>query len=78
MSWIITSDQVAAPSDAAIVYGITSTGGTFNLRSSGTVDYVADWGDVDVETSTLNVVVWLSFTSHVDLEKYRCWIFKIE
>ena len=53
---IITSDQVAAAGDASIVYGITSTGGTFNLRSSGTVDYVADWGDGNVETSTLNTL----------------------
>lgn len=41
---------------AAITYGITSAGGTFNLRSSGTVDYEVDWGDGDVETSTLNVL----------------------
>ena len=41
---------------AAITYGITSTGGVFNLRSSGTVDYEVDWGDGDVETSTLNVL----------------------
>ncbi len=41
---------------AAITYGITSTGGVFNLRSTGTVDYEVDWGDGDVETSTLNVL----------------------
>jgi hypothetical protein len=41
---------------AAITYGITSAGGTFNLRSFGTVDYEVDWGDGDVETSTLNVL----------------------
>jgi hypothetical protein len=41
---------------AAITYGITSTGGVFNLRSSGTVDYEVEWGDGDAETSTLNVL----------------------
>jgi len=52
----ITSDQVSPPGDAAIVYGITSAGGTFNLRSTGTVDYEVDWGDGDVEISTLNTL----------------------
>ena len=37
-------------------YGITNAGGVFNLRSTGTVDYEVDWGDGDVETSTLNVL----------------------
>ena len=55
MSWIITSDQVSPPSDAAITYGITNAGGVFNLRSTGTVDYEAEWGDGNVEISTLNV-----------------------
>jgi hypothetical protein len=41
---------------AAITYGITSNGGVFNLRSTGTVDYEVDWGDGDAETSTLNVL----------------------
>jgi hypothetical protein len=41
---------------AAITYGITSTGGVFNLRSTGTVDYEVDWGDGDVEISALNVL----------------------
>ena len=31
MSWIITSDQVSPPGDAAITYGITNAGGVFNL-----------------------------------------------
>ena len=52
----ITSDQVSPPGDAAINYGITSAGGTFNLRSTGTVDYEVDWGDGDVEISTLNTL----------------------
>ena len=56
MSWIITSDQVNPPGDAAITYGITNAGGDFNLRSTGTVDYEAEWGDGNVEASTLNVL----------------------
>ena len=56
MSWIITSDQVSPAGDAAITYGITNAGGVFNLRSTGTVDYEAEWGDGNVETSTLNTL----------------------
>ena len=56
MSWIITSDQVNPPGDAAITYGITNTGGVFNLRSTGTVDYEVEWGDGNVEISTLNTL----------------------
>ena len=56
MSWIITSDQVSPAGDAAITYGITNTGGVFNLRSTGTVDYEAEWGDGNVEISTLNTL----------------------
>ena len=39
-----------------ITYGITSAGGVFNLRSAGTVDYKVEWGDGNVETSTLNTL----------------------
>ena len=56
MSWIITSDQVSPPGDAAITYGITNAGGVFNLQSTGTVDYEAEWGDGNVEISTLNTL----------------------
>ena len=56
MSWIITKDQVNPPGDAAITYGITNAGGVFNLRSTGTVDYEAEWGDGNVEISTLNTL----------------------
>ena len=52
MSWIITSDQVSPAGDAAITYGITNAGGVFNLLSTGTVDYEAEWGDGNVEIST--------------------------
>ena len=54
MSWIITKDQVSPPGDAAITYGITNAGGVFNLLSAGTVDYEAEWGDGNVQISTLN------------------------
>ena len=56
MTWKITSDQVNPPGDAAITYGITNAGGVFNLRSTGTVDYEAEWGDGNVEISTLNTL----------------------
>ena len=56
MSWIITKDQVSPPGDAAITYGITNAGGVFNLLSTGTVDYEAEWGDGNVEISTLNTL----------------------
>ena len=56
MTWKITSDQVNPPGDAAITYGITNTGGVFNLRSTGTVDYEIEWGDGNVEISTLNTL----------------------
>ena len=56
MSWIITKDQVNPPGDAAITYGITNAGDDFNLLSIGTVDYEAEWGDGNVEISTLNTL----------------------
>ena len=56
MSWITVNDQRNPPGDAQITYGITSTGGTFNLRSTGTVDYEVEWGDGTVERSTSNVL----------------------
>ena len=56
MSWIITGEQVNPAGDAQITYGITSTGGVFNLRSFGTVDYEVEWGDGTVERSTSNVL----------------------
>jgi hypothetical protein len=56
MSWIITGEQVNPAGDAQITYGITSTGGVFNLRSTGTVDYEVEWGDGTVERSTSNTL----------------------
>jgi len=54
--WKITSDQVNPPGDAAITYDITNAGGVFNLRSTGAVDYEIEWGDGNVEISTLNTL----------------------
>ena len=56
MTWIITSDQVNPPGDAAITYDITNAGRDFNLRSTGTVDYEVEWGDGAVEISTVNTL----------------------
>jgi len=56
MSWTTVNDQRNPPGDAQITYGITSTGGTFTLRSTGTVDYEVEWGDGTVERSTSNAL----------------------
>jgi len=53
---ILVNDQRNPAGDAQITYGITSTGGVFNLRSTGTVDYEVEWGDGTVERSTSNVL----------------------
>ena len=53
---VVVNDQRNPPGDAQITYGITSAGGTFNLRSTGTVDYEVEWGDGTVERSTSNVL----------------------
>jgi hypothetical protein len=53
---ILVNDQRNPAGDAQITYGITSTGGVFNLRSSGTVDYEVEWGDGTVERSTSNIL----------------------
>ena len=53
--WTITQNGTLAP--AIITYGITSAGGTFNLRSSGTVDYAVDWDSTGgYEASTSNTL----------------------
>ena len=52
--WTITQNgTVTSP---VITYGITNAGGEFNLRSTGTVDYEAEWGDGNAEVSTLNTL----------------------
>ena len=76
MSWIITSDQVNPPGDAAITYGITNAGGDFNLRSTGTVDYEIEWGDGNVETSTLNVLPHTYAAGNYDLVVYSDGVYK--
>jgi hypothetical protein len=53
---ILVNDQRNPAGDAQITYGITSTGGVFNLRSTGTVDYEVEWGDGTVERSTSNAL----------------------
>jgi hypothetical protein len=53
---ILVNDQRNHAGDAQITYGITSTGGVFNLRSTGTVDYEVEWGDGTVERSTSNTL----------------------
>ena len=53
---VVVNDQRNPPGDAQITYGITSAGGTFNLRSTGTVDYEVEWGDGTVERSTSNTL----------------------
>jgi len=53
---ILTAEQVNPAGDAQITYGITSAGGTFDLRSTGTVDYEVEWGDGTVERSTSNTL----------------------
>ena len=40
----------------ATVYNITNTGGAFNLRSTGTVNYTVNWGDGNSESSTSNTL----------------------
>uniref|UniRef100_G8EY18 Uncharacterized protein n=1 Tax=Synechococcus phage S-CAM8 TaxID=754038 RepID=G8EY18_9CAUD len=50
----ITDGTLDAP---IITYGITSAGGTFNLRSLGTVDYAVDWDSTGgYESSTSNTL----------------------
>jgi len=44
----------AEPVICELCYYITSPGGTFTLRSAGSVSYEVDWGDGSSETSTSN------------------------
>ena len=76
MSWIITSDQVNPPGDAAITYGITNAGGVFNLRSIGTVDYEAEWGDGNVEISTLITLPHTYAAGDYDLVVYSDGVYR--
>jgi hypothetical protein len=76
MTWIITSDQVNPPGDAAITYDITNAGGVFNLRSTGTVDYEAEWGDGNVEISTLNTLPHTYTAGDYDLVVYSDGVYR--
>ena len=77
MSWIITSDQVSPPGDAAITYGITNAGGVFNLRSTGTVDYAVDWDSTGgYETSTSNTLAHTYTAGNYDLVVYSDGVYR--
>ena len=54
-----------------ITYGITSTGGVFNLRSTGTVDYAVDWDSTGgYESSTSNTLPHTYTAGDYDLVVY--------
>jgi len=54
-----------------ITYGITSTGGVFNLRSTGTVDYAVDWDSTGgYESSTSNTLPHTYTAGNYDLVVY--------
>ncbi len=54
-----------------ITYGITSAGGTFNLRSTGTVDYAVDWDSSGgYQESTSNALVNTYTAGNYDLVVY--------
>ena len=62
---------VAAPVDPAFTYGITSPGGVFNLRSTGTVDYAVDWDSSGgYESSTSNTLAHTYTAGDYDLVVY--------
>ena len=64
----ITDGTLAAP---IITYGITSAGGTFNLRSNGTVDYAVDWDSTGgYESSTSNTLAHTYTAGNYDLVVY--------
>ncbi len=63
------TDGTLAP--AIITYGITSAGGTFNLRSTGTVDYAVDWDSTGgYEASTSNTLANTYAAGNYDLVVY--------
>ena len=74
--WKITSDQVNPPGDAAITYDITNAGGDFNLRSTGTVDYEIEWGDGNVEISTLNTLPHTYTAGDYTLDVYSDGVYR--
>jgi len=74
--WKITSDQVNPPGDAALTYDITNSGGTFNLRSTGTVGYEVEWGDGDAETSTINTLPHVYIAGNYTLDVYSSGLYR--
>jgi hypothetical protein len=72
---ITITDGTLAP--AIITYGITSAGGTFNLRSTGTVDYAVDWDSTGgYETSTLNTLPHTYTAGDYDLVVYSDGVYR--
>jgi len=62
---------------AIITYGITSAGGTFNLRSTGTVDYAVDWDSTGgYETSTSNTLAHTYTAGNYDLVVYSDSVYR--
>jgi hypothetical protein len=69
------TDGTLAP--AIITYGITSAGGTFNLRSIGTVDYAVDWDSTGgYETSTSNTLAHTYTAGNYDLVVYSDGVYR--
>jgi len=62
---------------AIITYGITSAGGTFNLRSTSTVDYAVDWDSTGgYEASTSNTLAHTYTAGNYDLVVYSDGVYR--
>ncbi len=62
---------------AIITYGITSAGGTFNLRSLDTVDYAVDWDSTGgYESSTSNTLAHTYAAGDYDLVVYSDGVYR--
>jgi len=69
------TDGTLAP--AIITYGITNAGGTFNLRSTGTVDYAVDWDSTGgYEESTSNTLPHTYTAGDYDLVVYSEGVYR--
>ena len=70
----VTGGDTAIP---VITYGITSAGGVFNLRSTGTVDYAVDWDSSGgYETSTSNTLAHTYTAGNYDLVVYSDSVYR--
>jgi len=70
----VTGGDTAIP---VITYGITSAGGTFNLRSTGTVDYAVDWDSTGgYESSTSNTLAHTYTAGNYDLVVYSDGVYR--